>query len=82
MTTAIMASTQATYQFNLTVNINADKVLFLLLALVAFVLWKIKKVGFELGLLWSDITEAIDFTAKVFTIGFKSLAFGFVGVRL
>lgn len=30
----------------------------------------------------SDITEAARFTSTVFTIGFKSLAFGFVGVRL
>jgi hypothetical protein len=83
MTTAIMQS-QVTYQFNVTVNvnINADRTLFLLMAFVAFFVWKIQHAKFELGLIWSDITEAIGFAAKVFAIGFKSLTFGFVGVQL
>lgn len=33
-------------------------------------------------LLVIDFAEAARFTSTIFTIGFKSLAFGFVGVRL
>jgi hypothetical protein len=36
----------------------------------------------EAALLVSDFVEAAKFTNTVFTIGFKSLAYGFVGVRL
>lgn len=82
MTTAIMQSTQ--YQLNLTVNVtvNADQTLLLLFALVTFVGWQVKGVKRELSLLWGDFTEAWRFTSKVYAIGFKSLAWGLVGVRL
>jgi hypothetical protein len=82
MTTAIMRSTQ--YQFNLTVNVNvnADRVLLLIVVLVTFIAWQVNRARRELSLLWADFTEALGFTSKVYVIGFKSLTWGFVGVRL
>lgn len=56
----------------------------LILALTALVnlLVKVGQFVSEAALLVSDVAEAARFTSTVFTIGVKSLAFGFVGVRL
>ncbi len=83
MSYALMTCTQPTYQFSFTVNvnINADRTLLFVVALVAFVMWKVKVWTLNLWLLIGDIKAAIGFTSTLFTIGFKSLAFG-MGVRL
>jgi hypothetical protein len=84
VTTALMSSTQITYQFTMTVNVNmnADKALFLLLACFAFVLWTVRRFLYEISRLLSEIKEAVQFTSKVFIIAVKSLLYGFIGVRL
>lgn len=82
MTTAIMRSTQIQFNLTVNVNVNADRALFLIAALVAFIAWQARRAERELVLLWGDFTEALGFTSKVYAIGFKSLAWGFVGVRL
>lgn len=82
MTTALMQSTQIQFNLTVNVNVNADRALLLLFALVAFIGWQVKSAKRELSLLWGDFTEAWRFTSKVYAIGFKSLAWGFVGVRL
>lgn len=82
MTTAIMQSTQIQFNLTVNVNVNADRPLLLLFALVAFIGWQVARVKRELSFLISDFTEAWRFTSKVYLIGFKSLAWGLVGVRL
>ena len=61
MTTALMTSTQITYQFTVTVNVNvnADKALLLLLACVAFFLWKVQRFFYDVELLAHDLREAV-----------------------
>jgi hypothetical protein len=84
MTTTLMTSTQIMYQFIVTVNVNvnADKAILLLFACVAFVFWTARRFCWEVSLLIGDINEAVTFTATVFVIGLKALAYGFAGVRL
>jgi hypothetical protein len=84
MTTALMASTQITYQFTVTVNVhvNADKTLLFIFACFAFVIWTVRRSLYEILLLMDEIKEAVQFTSKVFTIAVKSLLYGFIGVRL
>lgn len=81
MTTALMKSTQVQFNLTVNVNVNADKTLLLLVALVSLIGWQAKRVKRELSFLASDFTEAWRFTSKVYVIGFKSLAFG-LGVML
>ena len=83
MTTALMTSTQITYQFTMivNVNVNADRALLLMFACFAFVIWTIRRFLYETSLSIDEIKEAVQFTAKVFTIAVKSLLYGFVGVR-
>lgn len=84
MKTALMTSTQITYQFTVTVNVNvnADRALLVLIALLVVAGWKVRQWTFELSLLMGEIKEAVQFTSKVFTIAFKSLLYGFAGMRL
>ena len=55
-----------------------------LLALTTLITMLIKfgQLVSEVVLLVNDFVEATHFTSTVFIIGFKSLAFGFVGVKL
>jgi hypothetical protein len=82
MTTAIMRSTQIQFNLTVNVNVNADKTLLLLAALMTLPIYQVARAKHEMSLLWGDFTEALGFTSKVYVIGFKSLAWGFVGVRL
>jgi hypothetical protein len=82
MTTALMQSTQIQFNLTVNVNVNADKTLLLLAALITLAIYQVAWAKRELLLLWDDFTEALGFTSKVYVIGFKSLAWGFVGVRL
>jgi hypothetical protein len=77
-----MRSTQIQFNVTVNVNVNADGALLLIAALVAFIAWKMNQVRLELSLLWDDFIQALGFTSKVYIIGFKSLAWGFMGVRL
>lgn len=82
MTTAIMRSTQIQFNLTVNVNVNADKTLLLLAALMTLAIYQVARVKRELSLLWADFTEALGFTSKVYVIGLKSLAWGFMGMRL
>lgn len=82
MTTAMMQSTQVQFNLTVNVNVNADRALLLLVALVALVAWQVARVKRELSYLASDFIEATRFTNTVFIIGLKSLAYGLVGVKL
>lgn len=81
MTTAIMRSTQVQFNLTITVNVNADRALLLLVALVSLIGWQVTRAKRELSFLASDFTEALRFTLAVYAIGLKSLAFG-LGVML
>jgi hypothetical protein len=84
MTTALMNSTQITYQFNLTVNVNvnADKAFLLVFACFAFIIWKIRLFFYRVSLLMHDFVEAVNFVATIGVIGFKAAVYGVAGVRL
>jgi hypothetical protein len=84
MTTALMSSTQITYQFTVTVNVNvnADKTFLLMFACFAFVIWIVQRLFWEVKLLTHDVTSAVAFITIVIVIGLKALAYGFIGVRL
>lgn len=84
MKTALMTSTQITYQFTLTVNVNVnpDKAFLLMVACFAFIIWKVQRFFYDVSLLVHDFNEALAFTATIFVIGFKAAAYGVVGMRL
>jgi hypothetical protein len=82
MTRALMHSTRIAV--HVLVDDDSGSVAALIMALVALVNLLVRLGGLIAGATqWvSDFTEAARFTSAVFTIAFKSLAFGFVGVRL
>lgn len=76
MSTALMKSTQIQFNLTVNVNVNADRTLMLLAALITLATWQVVRVKRELSFLASDFAEALQFTSKVYVIGFKSLAYG------
>lgn len=87
----LMQSTQVAYQLNVIVTVPDDssietlsRLLDQIVAIISaiWVTWQIvHRIALELSTLVNDIAEAVTFTAKVFAIGFNSLAYG-LGVTL
>lgn len=82
MTRTLMHSTRIAVQ--IAIEDDTGNVAALIMALTALVNLLLGLGGFiqEIVFLACDIKDAIDYTSTLFTIVFKSVAWGFVGVRL
>ena len=77
MSTRALAHTQPVIQVNLvTINLDIDKTLLLLIAFAGFTGRKLGPVIREFRFLMIDITESLAFIAAVYVIGFKAMAYG------
>ncbi|MBE7549466.1 MAG: hypothetical protein HS126_00110 [Anaerolineales bacterium] len=80
--TALMHTTQIQVYISVNVTVNADRIGWVILALIAILFRQIQRLLREVSLLVNDFIESARFTAAIFAIGFKSLAYGLIGVRL
>lgn len=82
MRRALMHSTRIAVQ--VAVEDDTGGLTGLILAITALVnlMIGLGRIVNQVNLFVSDFAAGLDFVSKVYVIGFKALAFGFVGVRL
>ncbi len=92
MTRQLMFSTQVSYNLALVGTSKTDNkdiqlsiIPLLQLTTIIFMFWQLARfvstVNYELAMFLADVGQAIDFTVRVFSIGFVSLIFG-LGVTI